>query len=121
MFTTHFHLFLIQPNMGLLDQPAAGGSAGGMLDRSRMALCAFTFLFLSMNPLASLLCSSSSSTSANTGTASNHHTGRGILGLESAGRQVPMQGWIVLQFSRFSLSLSISMFVSRRLFPLTEI
>uniref|UniRef100_A0A8C6NY15 Sterol regulatory element-binding protein 1 n=1 Tax=Nothobranchius furzeri TaxID=105023 RepID=A0A8C6NY15_NOTFU len=31
--------------------------AGGMLDRSRMALCAFTFLFLSLNPLAALLCS----------------------------------------------------------------
>uniref|UniRef100_A0A671XSE2 Sterol regulatory element-binding protein 1 n=1 Tax=Sparus aurata TaxID=8175 RepID=A0A671XSE2_SPAAU len=39
----------------------AGGSAGGMLDRSRMALCAFTFLFLSLNPLAALLCSSGSS------------------------------------------------------------
>uniref|UniRef100_A0A671XRV6 Sterol regulatory element-binding protein 1 n=1 Tax=Sparus aurata TaxID=8175 RepID=A0A671XRV6_SPAAU len=36
-------------------------SAGGMLDRSRMALCAFTFLFLSLNPLAALLCSSGSS------------------------------------------------------------
>uniref|UniRef100_A0A3Q1JKV6 Sterol regulatory element-binding protein 1 n=1 Tax=Anabas testudineus TaxID=64144 RepID=A0A3Q1JKV6_ANATE len=35
--------------------------AGGMLDRSRMALCTFTFLFLSLNPLASLLCSSGSS------------------------------------------------------------
>uniref|UniRef100_A0A8C5G292 Sterol regulatory element-binding protein 1 n=1 Tax=Gouania willdenowi TaxID=441366 RepID=A0A8C5G292_GOUWI len=34
--------------------------AGGMLDRSRMALCAFTFLFLSLNPLAALLCSSGS-------------------------------------------------------------
>lgn len=84
-----------KPNMGLLDQPAAGGSAGGMLDRSRMALCAFTFLFLSMNPLASLLCSSSSSTSANTGTASNHHTGRGILGLESAADSWGWMDWML--------------------------
>uniref|UniRef100_A0AAQ5ZSR7 Sterol regulatory element-binding protein 1 n=1 Tax=Amphiprion ocellaris TaxID=80972 RepID=A0AAQ5ZSR7_AMPOC len=43
-----------------------GGGAGGMLDRSRMALCAFTFLFLSLNPLAALLCSSGSSSAGNT-------------------------------------------------------
>uniref|UniRef100_A0A669CCT9 Sterol regulatory element-binding protein 1 n=1 Tax=Oreochromis niloticus TaxID=8128 RepID=A0A669CCT9_ORENI len=43
----------------------AGGSAIGMLDRSRMALCAFTFLFLSLNPLAALFCSSGSSSSGN--------------------------------------------------------
>uniref|UniRef100_A0A665W929 Sterol regulatory element-binding protein 1 n=1 Tax=Echeneis naucrates TaxID=173247 RepID=A0A665W929_ECHNA len=49
------------PNVGILDRSAAGTSAGGMLDRSRMALCAFTFLFISLNPLASLLCSSGSS------------------------------------------------------------
>uniref|UniRef100_A0A8C3ANW4 Sterol regulatory element-binding protein 1 n=1 Tax=Cyclopterus lumpus TaxID=8103 RepID=A0A8C3ANW4_CYCLU len=43
------------------DTKVLEGSAGGMLDRSRMALCTFTFLFLSLNPLAALLCSSGSS------------------------------------------------------------
>uniref|UniRef100_A0A8C7KBJ2 Sterol regulatory element-binding protein 1 n=1 Tax=Oncorhynchus kisutch TaxID=8019 RepID=A0A8C7KBJ2_ONCKI len=38
----------------------------GMLDRSRMALCTFTFLFLSLNPLAAMLCGGmGSSTTAN--------------------------------------------------------
>uniref|UniRef100_A0A667YDB7 Sterol regulatory element-binding protein 1 n=1 Tax=Myripristis murdjan TaxID=586833 RepID=A0A667YDB7_9TELE len=60
-----------------------GGSAGGMLDRSRMALCAFTFLFLSLNPLAALLCGSSGSSSPG-GSTSTHGTGRSMLGLEIA-------------------------------------
>ncbi|XP_056609139.1 sterol regulatory element-binding protein 1 [Triplophysa dalaica] len=55
--------------------------AGGMLDRSRMALCAFTLLFLSFNPMASLLCggwsSSGTSVSGNPG-------GRNVLGVEEA-------------------------------------
>lgn len=73
-----------QPNVGMLDRSAAGGSAGGMLDRSRMALCAFTFLFLSLNPLAALLCSSGSSSSANAATAT-HPAGRSVLGVDIAG------------------------------------
>ncbi|CAL9693396.1 unnamed protein product [Knipowitschia caucasica] len=68
-----------KPQVEVLGQ-SAGGGVGGMLDRSRMALCAFTFLFVSMNPLASLFCSS---ISANMGTSSPH-TGRGILGLDGA-------------------------------------
>uniref|UniRef100_A0A8C9ZW05 Sterol regulatory element-binding protein 1 n=1 Tax=Sander lucioperca TaxID=283035 RepID=A0A8C9ZW05_SANLU len=47
--------------MGEDTKVCSRGSAGGMLDRSRMALCTFTFLFLSLNPLAALLCSSGSS------------------------------------------------------------
>uniref|UniRef100_A0A8C5FUV7 Sterol regulatory element-binding protein 1 n=1 Tax=Gadus morhua TaxID=8049 RepID=A0A8C5FUV7_GADMO len=47
-----------KPLNGALDASSAGGGVGGMLDRSRMALCAFTFLFLSLNPLAALLCGS---------------------------------------------------------------
>uniref|UniRef100_A0A3B4BAX4 Sterol regulatory element-binding protein 1 n=1 Tax=Periophthalmus magnuspinnatus TaxID=409849 RepID=A0A3B4BAX4_9GOBI len=77
-----------KPNMDQLGQ-SAGGGAGGMLDRSRMALCAFTFLFVSMNPLASLFCSSAS---ANAGLSrSPHPGGRGILGLDSA---VDSLGWM---------------------------
>lgn len=69
----------------MLNIPAGGGSAGGMLDRSRMALCAFTFLFLSLNPLASLLCSSGSSSADIAAAASTHHAGRSVLGLDIAG------------------------------------
>ncbi|KAM3863614.1 sterol regulatory element-binding protein 1 [Diretmus argenteus] len=69
--------------VGSLDSSSAGSSAGGMLDRSRMALCTFTFLFLSLNPLAALLCSSTGSGSAGD-PASSHKTGRTMLGLEFA-------------------------------------
>uniref|UniRef100_A0A673KKF6 Sterol regulatory element-binding protein 1 n=1 Tax=Sinocyclocheilus rhinocerous TaxID=307959 RepID=A0A673KKF6_9TELE len=55
--------------------------AGGMLDRSRMALCAFTLLFLSFNPLASLLCGGWSSS----GTTVSGHTGRSPLAVPEAG------------------------------------
>lgn len=75
----------LQPNLGMLNIPAAGGSAGGMLDRSRMALCAFTFLFLSLNPLASLLCSSGSSAAEGAAAPSTYHAGRTVLGVDIAG------------------------------------
>lgn len=58
-----------------------------MLDRSRMALCAFTFLFLSLNPLAALLCSPGSSEA--TAATSAHHAGRSVLGLEITGMISP--------------------------------
>nr|AFH35105.1 sterol regulatory element-binding protein 1 [Siganus canaliculatus]ANN45572.1 sterol regulatory element-binding protein 1 [Siganus canaliculatus] len=80
-----------KPSMAVSDGPAAGSSAGGMLDRSRMALCAFTFLFLSLNPLASLLCSSGSSSAAGTGATGAHHTGRNVLGLDVT---VDSWGWM---------------------------
>lgn len=70
-----------QPNVGIIDRSAAAGSAGGMLDRSRMALCAFTFLFLSLNPLAALLCSASSSSAGSATATATHHAGRGVLGV----------------------------------------
>ncbi|NXF52907.1 SRBP2 protein, partial [Oceanites oceanicus] len=41
------------------ERPPPSPSSQGMLDRSRMALCAFVFLCLSFNPLASLLRGSS--------------------------------------------------------------
>uniref|UniRef100_A0A8C4EII4 Sterol regulatory element-binding protein 1 n=1 Tax=Dicentrarchus labrax TaxID=13489 RepID=A0A8C4EII4_DICLA len=61
------------------DTKVCRGSAGGMLDRSRMALCAFTFLFLSLNPLAALLCSSGSSSADSTAATATHHAGRSVL------------------------------------------
>ncbi|KAJ8251201.1 hypothetical protein GJAV_G00218430 [Gymnothorax javanicus] len=61
---------------------AVGGTGGGgMLDRSRLALCAFTFLFLSLNPLATLLCGGAGSTA--TASAPDHSgSGRAMLGLD---------------------------------------
>lgn len=70
----------------MLNLTAAGGSAGGMLDRTRMALCAFTFFFLSLNPLATLFFSSGSRSPAE-GAASGsvHHAGRTMLNVDIAG------------------------------------
>uniref|UniRef100_A0A8C5CXN5 Sterol regulatory element-binding protein 1 n=1 Tax=Gadus morhua TaxID=8049 RepID=A0A8C5CXN5_GADMO len=75
-----------KPLNGALDASSAGGGVGGMLDRSRMALCAFTFLFLSLNPLAALLCGSTGAGDGvgDNGDASPHSTGRNMLGLTAA-------------------------------------
>ncbi|KAA8585046.1 sterol regulatory element-binding protein 1 isoform X4 [Etheostoma spectabile] len=80
-----------KPSVGMLDQSAAGGSAGGMLDRSRMALCTFTLLFLSLNPLAALLCSSGSSSVGSPSATATHPAGRSVLGLDIA---VDSWGWM---------------------------
>lgn len=84
-----------KPNVGLLARPAAGGSAGGMLDRSRMALCAFTFLFLSLNPLASLLCSSGSSSAGSASATATHHAGRNILDVDIAADSWGWMDWML--------------------------
>ncbi|XP_041851869.1 sterol regulatory element-binding protein 1 isoform X2 [Melanotaenia boesemani] len=84
-----------KPNTGMLDQSAAGGNAGGMLDRSRMALCAFTFLFLSLNPLASLLCSSSGTSAGSTAKVTTHHAGRSVLGLDIAADSWGWMDWML--------------------------
>lgn len=52
------------------------------MDRSRMALCAFTLLFLSFNPMASLLYAGWSSSGVS---VSGNHGGRTVLGVEEAG------------------------------------
>uniref|UniRef100_A0A673KP16 Sterol regulatory element-binding protein 1 n=1 Tax=Sinocyclocheilus rhinocerous TaxID=307959 RepID=A0A673KP16_9TELE len=65
--------------------------AGGMLDRSRMALCAFTLLFLSFNPLASLLCGGWSSS----GTTVSGHTGRSMLAVQDAADSWGWMDWML--------------------------
>ncbi|KAF3846427.1 hypothetical protein F7725_003505 [Dissostichus mawsoni] len=82
-----------QPTVGIVDKSAAGGSAGGMLDRSRMALCAFTFLFLSLNPLAALLCASGSSSAGSS--AATPHTGRSVLGVDIAAESWGWMDWML--------------------------
>lgn len=84
-----------KPNIGTPDQSTAGGSAVGMLDRSRMALCTFTFLFLSLNPLAALFCSSGSSSSGNTEAVSTHHAGRTVLGVDVAADSWGWMDWML--------------------------
>ncbi|KAM9844018.1 sterol regulatory element-binding protein 1 [Aulostomus maculatus] len=83
-----------KPNVGTLDRSSASSSAGGMLDRSRMALCAFTFLFLSLNPLAALLCSSGSSLAGSTA-AANHLAGRNILGVDVTADSWGWMDWML--------------------------
>ncbi|KAL6476921.1 hypothetical protein MHYP_G00154200 [Metynnis hypsauchen] len=69
-------------------------SAGGMLDRSRMALCAFTLLFLSFNPLASLMCGSRSST-GEVVAPSHVGSGRNMLGMESTAESWGWMDWML--------------------------
>ncbi|KAG7505173.1 sterol regulatory element-binding protein 1 [Solea senegalensis] len=81
-----------KPTVCVLDGSAGSSSAGGMLDRSRMALCAFTFLFLSLNPLAALVCSSGSSSAGSAAASTAHNTGsRSILGVNI---EVDSWGWM---------------------------
>nr|UGZ35773.1 sterol regulatory element-binding protein 1 [Mylopharyngodon piceus] len=65
--------------------------AGGMLDRSRMALCAFTMLFLSFNPLASLLCGGWSSSGASV----SGHTGRSMLAMQETAESWGWMDWML--------------------------
>ncbi|XP_042360311.1 sterol regulatory element-binding protein 1 isoform X2 [Plectropomus leopardus] len=84
-----------KPSSGMLDGCAAGGGAGGMLDRSRMALCAFTFLFLSLNPLAALLCSSGSSSAGSAAATATHHAGRSVLGVDITADSWGWMDWML--------------------------
>ncbi|XP_036003995.1 sterol regulatory element-binding protein 1 [Fundulus heteroclitus] len=84
-----------KPHIGSLDQSAAGGGVGGMLDRSRMALCAFTFLFLSLNPLAALLCSSGGAAAGNAADITTHHAGRSVLGVDIAAESWGWMDWML--------------------------
>lgn len=83
------------------EHPPPSPSSQGMLDRSRMALCAFVFLCLSFNPLASLLRGSGApapvgspdtagprrSIMAESGTMGKFWHGVGVLGVEDIGME----------------------------------
>ncbi|KAM9457495.1 sterol regulatory element-binding protein 1 isoform 2-T2 [Clarias gariepinus] len=73
---------------------SAEKAAGGMLDRSRMAFCAFTLLFLSFNPLASLVCGSQSK--AGESVPPGHSgTGRTMLGFDNAADSWGWMDWML--------------------------
>uniref|UniRef100_A0A8C9L6Y4 Sterol regulatory element-binding protein 1 n=1 Tax=Pavo cristatus TaxID=9049 RepID=A0A8C9L6Y4_PAVCR len=71
------------------EHPPPSPGSQGMLDRSRMALCAFVFLCLSFNPLASLL--RGSSAPAPSGSLGTAGPGRSIMA-ESGTSEEPW-GW----------------------------
>lgn len=62
------------------DEPDAPPVALGMVDRSRILLCALTFLCLSFNPLTSLLNARGTSESDS---LVHHGSGRNVLTIES--------------------------------------
>uniref|UniRef100_A0A8C7KJB5 Sterol regulatory element-binding protein 1 n=1 Tax=Oncorhynchus kisutch TaxID=8019 RepID=A0A8C7KJB5_ONCKI len=66
-----------KPAVNLMDTSTPGSA--GMLDRSRMALCTFTFLFLSLNPLAAMLCGGMGSSTTANNQAVHPGTGRIML------------------------------------------
>lgn len=78
-------------------EPLPAPHSQGMLDRSRLALCALVFLCLSCNPLASLLGSRGPAGPSDT-TSINHGPRRSMLGAEGRGRVVGgglSQRWIL--------------------------
>ncbi|KAM9325587.1 sterol regulatory element-binding protein 2 [Gastrophryne carolinensis] len=64
----------------------------GMMDRSRMLLCAMTFLCLTFNPLTSLLHPESGEHSDK---AMQHGTGRTMLGIEVSGLSGSWLDWLI--------------------------
>uniref|UniRef100_A0A673X3D3 Sterol regulatory element-binding protein 1 n=1 Tax=Salmo trutta TaxID=8032 RepID=A0A673X3D3_SALTR len=84
-----------KPAVNLMDTSSSTPGSAGMLDRSRMALCTFTFLFLSLNPLAAMLCGGMGSST----TANNHAvhpgTGRNMLGLDNAADSWGWMDWVL--------------------------
>ncbi|XP_014058434.2 sterol regulatory element-binding protein 1 isoform X2 [Salmo salar] len=84
-----------KPAVNLMDTSSSTPGSAGMLDRSRMALCTFTFLFLSLNPLAAMLCGGmGSSTNANNH-AVHPGTGRNMLGLDNAADSWGWMDWVL--------------------------
>lgn len=80
-----FLLFLSIPiPLKVKDEPDSPPVALGMVDRSRILLCALTFLCLSFNPLTSLLDARGSPESDS---LVRHGSGRSVLTIESG------KGW----------------------------
>uniref|UniRef100_A0A8C7K7C7 Sterol regulatory element-binding protein 1 n=1 Tax=Oncorhynchus kisutch TaxID=8019 RepID=A0A8C7K7C7_ONCKI len=82
-----------KPAVNLMDTSTPGSA--GMLDRSRMALCTFTFLFLSLNPLAAMLCGGMGSSTTANNQAVHPGTGRIMLGLDNAADSWGWMDWVL--------------------------
>ncbi|XP_029432350.1 sterol regulatory element-binding protein 1 isoform X2 [Rhinatrema bivittatum] len=86
----------------------------GMLDRSRMALCAFVFLCLSFNPLAFLM-GSVGNWGATEG-AGHHGSSRSVLGLNSAAEAPGWLEWLLPTLLLWLVNGLLLLAVSIRLF-----
>ncbi|KAM9124920.1 sterol regulatory element-binding protein 1 isoform 2-T2 [Pangshura tecta] len=82
-------------------------SSLGMLDRSRMALCAFVFLCLSFNPLASLLRGTSPEGTPESGASPG--PGRSIMGQPDSIDEA--SGWLTLIFWLLNVLVVLGAFV----------
>ncbi|XP_053550308.1 sterol regulatory element-binding protein 1 isoform X2 [Bombina bombina] len=94
----------------------------GMLDRSRMALCAFVFLCLSFNPLSFLMASSRSHETIDSGTF--HSSGRSMLEVGSS-EPSSWSSWLAPSLFLWPINIGIVLAVFIRLFiygePITRL
>ncbi|XP_030067730.1 sterol regulatory element-binding protein 1 isoform X3 [Microcaecilia unicolor] len=86
----------------------------GMLDRSRMALCAFVFLCLSFNPLAFLMGRISSWEA--TESTDYHGSSRSMLGMDTAAEAPGWLQWLLPTLLLWLLNSLLVLAVSIRLF-----
>uniref|UniRef100_A0A8C7UKD6 Sterol regulatory element-binding protein 1 n=1 Tax=Oncorhynchus mykiss TaxID=8022 RepID=A0A8C7UKD6_ONCMY len=84
-----------EDTVNLMDTSSSTPGSAGMLDRSRMALCTFTFLFLSLNPLAAMLCGGMGSSTTANNQAVHPGTGRIMLGLDNAADSWGWMDWVL--------------------------
>ncbi|XP_039348688.1 sterol regulatory element-binding protein 1 isoform X1 [Mauremys reevesii] len=97
---------LFEETKGKKEQQLSTGSLG-MLDRSRMALCAFVFLCLSFNPLASLLRGTSPEGTPESGASPG--PGRSIMGQPDSVDEA--SGWPTLIFWLLNVLVVLGAFV----------
>ncbi|XP_069501822.1 sterol regulatory element-binding protein 1 isoform X2 [Ambystoma mexicanum] len=90
----------------------------GMLDRSRMALCAFVFLCLSFNPLTFLIGSATNWGSADS--AGYHGTSRSMLGMETTVEASGWSEWLMSSMLLWMINIVVILGVFCRLFVYGE-
>ncbi|XP_075755862.1 sterol regulatory element-binding protein 1 isoform X2 [Pelodiscus sinensis] len=98
---------LFEETKGKKEQQLLSPGSLGMLDRSRMALCAFVFLCLSFNPLASLLRGASPEGAPES--RGSPSLGRNIMGQPDAGDEA--SSWPTLIFWGLNVLVVLGAFV----------